>query len=371
MDRRQFLTTSASAALLGMTPKIAAAQQAQPDYYPADNGKVIEASRAEGEVLLYSIMDDARWAPFFEKFKAHYPWISIKNADLAPTEVLQRYMSESKAGSQTADVLAMNIMSSWKQLADAGELADYKSPEASHLPDWVPFANVYPTALDHHLIIWNKQIIPDASAPKSMQDLVDLVKEKPEIFQSQKLTTYAVHLEPVGYLLSHALTAHHGEKAWQWFEALGPATRPEASGGLMVEKVTVGEYAGAYLCPSGPVWKALLQPGRGDLLGWTYIGDGTPVLMRAAGIPKNAKHANSARLLLDFMLSREGQIALAENAPPVRSDIAQADVPPNAHTYSSLVEAVGEKNVIQADFVAGVVEDYEAFLKRWRAIYKV
>jgi len=219
------------------------------------------------------------------------------------------------------------------------------------------------------VIIWNKKIISDADAPKSMEDLVKLAKAN--AFQNQKLTTYAVHLEPVGYLLSHALTAHHGEKAWQWFETLGPVTRPEASGGLMVEKVTVGEYAGAYLAPSGPVWKALLQPGRSDILGWSYITDGTPVLMRAAGIPKKPKHPNAARLLLDFMLSREGQIALADSAPPVRSDIAQADVSANAHTYSSLVDVVGEKNVIQADFAPGVVENYDAFVKRWRAAYKV
>src|SRR5262249_30382622 len=131
MNRRQFLATGASVAVLSGAPRFAAAQQGQPDYYPAAYSQIIEGSRTEGEVLLYSIMDDAGWAPFFEKFKAHYPWISIKNADLAPTEVLQRYMSESKAGSDTADVLAMNIMSSWKQLADAAELADYKSPEAA------------------------------------------------------------------------------------------------------------------------------------------------------------------------------------------------------------------------------------------------
>ncbi len=57
-------------------------------------------------------------------------------------------------------------------------------------------------------------------------------------------------------------------------------------------------------------------------LGVAFGTDYTPAFSRLALIPNKAPHPNAAKVLLDFMLSKEGQTALAKGGmPSVRSDI--------------------------------------------------
>jgi iron(III) transport system substrate-binding protein len=72
-----------------------------------------------------------------------------------------------------------------------------------------------------------------------------------------------------------------------------------------------------------------------DSLGAAFGTDYTASLSRVAGIIKGAPHPEAAKLFLDFMLSQEGQAALASvGLPSLRTDV---DTGYNLTTISAAV----------------------------------
>jgi len=61
--------------------------EATPNYYPKDYNKIIDASRAEKGLMIYSNMAKDNWNPILAAFNKHYPWIGIKTLDLNSAEV--------------------------------------------------------------------------------------------------------------------------------------------------------------------------------------------------------------------------------------------------------------------------------------------
>jgi len=107
-------------------------------------------------------------------------------------------------------------------------------------------------------------------------------------------------------------------------------------------------------------------PAANDVLGYALISDGTPVITRGMGITKKAKAPNRARLLADFILSQEGQLAWSKGGlTPYRQDIAsQAQI----HLDKFSAE-VGQQNLIPFSFDPDLAEstkaeDFRAKLKK-------
>ena len=95
----------------------------------------------------------------------------------------------------------------------------------------------------------------------------------------------------------------------------------------------------------------------------TFLDDGTVVLPRGIGIAPKAPHSNTAKLFLDFVLSSEGQRAVAEGGlTSYRDDVQTA---PGLHTYQEVVDKVGEQNVIQAKYSLVPDADVQQFTQRW------
>ena len=109
-------------------------------------------------------------------------------------------------------------------------------------------------------------------------------------------------------------------------------------------------------------------PEAEPVLGWGLIGDGTPLNTRGAGITKAAKSPNSARLLIDFMLSREGQIAWAEGGlTPYRPDIADQV----KFHLNNVIAEIGEENALPFRFDPDLVDEakHQEFLNRWKQAF--
>jgi iron(III) transport system substrate-binding protein len=204
--------------------------------------------------------------------------------------------------------------------------------------------------------------------PTSMADLVAKVQAHPEVFRG-KLTTYAANLNTFGYIVQYAMLKGHGEKAWDWYKALAPYTKPETGAGPMAEKVASGQYALAFLTGSATSWVATSSPGGDKLLGWSFIKDGTPIVPRAMAIPKNAPRPNASKLMLDYILSREGQLAFAATRRTIiRPDITQADAK-GEFTYASVVKEIGANRVLNVPYNEDIVTGYDDFVKRWKATF--
>lgn len=331
-----------------------------PDYYPADYGQIIEGSRAEGgELTIYSNTDQENWEPIFRDFRKKYPWVTnIAANNLDSDEVFQRVLSEQATGGSPADILVSNAAQAWAEYGeDPSRLMDYTSPEVAELPELATLMRgVYAMSVDPMTIAYNTALVPQA--PTGLASLAALVAQEPAKFQD-KITTRDVN-GAFGFTVSNAF-AQADPGSWAALQQLLPMARPETSSGTQTEKILAGEYLAGFFISGGPAYPVV--DNSGGLLQVTFLDDGTVVLPRGIGIPPQAPHPNTATLFLDFVLSAEGQRAVAEGGlTSYRDDVAAA---PGLHTYQEVVAAVGEQNVIPVEYSLVPDAQVQEFTRRW------
>ncbi len=341
--------------------------EAAPNYYPKDYNKIVEASRAEKGLLIYSVMAVDNWKPILTAFHKHYPWIEIKTLDLRAGEVFQRYIAESESGIATADFMVALSPSGWARMLKENRALRYPSPEIPHLPKWAATQEaVYSFASDPSIMVWNTKLYPADMVPKGLADFVEKVKKKPDFLRG-RLTAYN-DTSSYGMFGSWGLYKHHGEKFWTWMDIIGPLTRAEASGGAQLEKILSGEYMFSYNV--GIITLAVSSVKKaGKLIGWKYMEDGNIVLLRGMAIPNKAVNVNSAKLLLDFILSQEGQVEMTKgNFTAFRPDAADKIPAESPFHLGRLTKIVGEKNIVAVgwDPEYGDEAKFTAIRDRWR-----
>ena len=346
-------------------PTEAVKSVAYPDYYPAEYEQTVEASKEEGTLLVYSVMAESNWKPVIEAFNELYPWIEVQTLDLGGSEVFERYYAETASGAQTADLSITADPSGWLEFVkNRGEAVDYESPERSKLPDWsMPLPGLYTVSTDPMLILYNEQLLPENLRPKGLTHLAELATENPDVFKG-KITTYDIII-PFSFAINWAFIRDRGEETWETLEILGPMTLPEQSGGTQLNKLTSGEYVAGYFVSSGVFPKLADLKG---VVGWSYIEDGTPVFLRGMAIPKGAKNINSAKLMLDFILSHDGQVAWGEGGlTPYRPDLTADECP---RTFQSIAQAIGgEDKMVLVNYDENAAAGRDAFVERWNKAF--
>lgn len=287
IDRRSLMVMS----VLGATVGLRGTAQAAPNGYPENYQKIIEDAQNESSLLIYSIMSPENWRPVIEGFNKLYPKVKVETLDLpASRESFERYLAERSTNSRTCDLIATADPGGWIDFQERGEILDYASPEAQAWPDWSkPFPGVYTVSSDPMALIWNNTLVPDGKRPKTLAEFVELAVTNEKAWRN-RITSYGVHQTTFGYGISYAFVKKHGEKAWDWFAQLAKLSpRFERSGGPMTEKVTSGEYATGWFVSAITFWPRLNDPARARILGWSFIGDGQPVVLRGVAIPKGSK----------------------------------------------------------------------------------
>src|SRR3546814_18170417 len=100
----------------------------------------------------------------------------------------------------------------------------------------------------------------------------------------------------------------------------------------------------AYLTGSGSPWNALRDPARAEILGWSFISDGTTMMTRSIGLVKGASSPNAAKLMSDVSISREGQKGWAlGHRTNLRTDLNASDVGGDS-SFSTTVEEIGPRS---------------------------
>jgi iron(III) transport system substrate-binding protein len=336
---------------------------AQPSYYPANYADLVEASKKEQKLLVYSIMSKDNWAPVLDAFKQRYSNIDVEALDLGSYEVFERYYSESAGNARTADLIITSAPDGWQDFIKRGELvADYKSPEDDKVPAWSKLApGIYTVSTDPMVIIWNKKLLQ--TPPKSMAELADMVGKNAGQYTPGKITSYE-ETNATGFAAYWFWAKKQGDKAWNVFETIGK-TKPklESSGGRMVDSTLSGETPLGYFVSYITVAPKLAS--AQEVLGWTMIADGTPLITRGMGITKKAQSPNSAKLLMDFLLSQDGQIAFSNGGlTAYRPDVADKA---KIH-LDKLGAEVGQDNLLPFSFDPDIADkaktdDFRARLK--------
>lgn len=363
----RLLTGLAALALAGLAAPAMA--QDLPDYYPDDYDQIIEGSRSEDGLLIYSNMAQYNWAPVIEGFNKLYPWIKVDTLDLDSDEVFNRYLAEANSGAETGDLLASATPEGWLNVINGGNIMEYESAEKGQIPDWsVPRPGVYTISTDPMVIVWNKLLLPEDKQPTGIADLADKVANNPDVFQNA-VTTYNVAKTSFGEAINAVFERGHPGTYWDTMKQMAPQVRPEVSSGPMLAKLQSGEYKTGYFISGIVLFPKLKDAASAQIMGWTFPKDGTPLFQRLMAIPQKSGSPNSAKLMLDFILSHDGQAAFGMGGlTPYREGVSKDEVA--FFTYDAIKQEVGEDNLLLIGLDEQLVNNADDFRAKWKGIFE-
>src|SRR5215467_10677914 len=219
---------------------------ASPRAEAAETNATASAAQKEGKLVIYSSTDSASVDPLLQDFKSLYPFLQVEYNDLNTTEIYNRYVAETAAGTGTADFLWSSAMDLQLQLASKGNALSYASPEISGLPKWAVWQNqAYGTTFEPVSIAYNKRLLPADAVPQSHADIIRRPKEKPKLIK-EKIATFDPEKSGVGFLMM-TQDAKVFPQFWDLAKTLGSSgAKVYTSTGAMLEKVGSGEHYLAY-----------------------------------------------------------------------------------------------------------------------------
>lgn len=283
----------------------------------AADDATIAAANKEGTVAIYSATDLALVQPMIDAFNARYPGIKVDYNDLNTNIIYNRVISEAAAGQMGGDIVWNSAMDLQMRLARDGYFAAYATPEGGAMPAWAKYQDeLFAVTVEPVGMIYNKLAIAEGKVPATQQALTTFLAT-PEA--KGKVATFDPEKSGIGFLIqTNAAATTSG--FWELVKSFGAAGgKTYSSTGSMRETVASGENVIAFNLIGS---YALDWAKDSQTLGVAFDPEHTAAFSRLAGITAEAPHPNAAKVFLDFMLSQEGQSALARNGlPSIRTDV--------------------------------------------------
>lgn len=274
---------------------------------------------AEREAALVIYVNTSLMGPVLEAFAQRHPGIHVTVRDLNSTLIAEAVVADVEAGRPGSDLVWSSAMDLQIKLINDGYAQVYRSPHRAHMPDGSIWRDQgFGLTAEPIVFAYNREQLPEALAPRSHADLTRLLEQRPEIF-ADRITMYDAERSGVA-LMQLSADTQIDPQAWRLIDALGRARpRLDTSGQRMMGQLADGRMVFAYNMNEsyGEDWVA-----RRPEIELIVPSDYHLSVSRVAFIPRNAAHPNAARLFLDFLLSREGQRAIAASGlRPIRNDI--------------------------------------------------
>jgi iron(III) transport system substrate-binding protein len=266
---------------------------------PDRDQKVIDQARQEGVVSIYTSMTLIDWEQIARAFERKYD-IKTKVRRAGAGKIVYGAMTEAKAGRHEVDVFEL-LGPPIEKLYREKLLAEFYSPELTNLiPQALPKHRHYVMdRLNLFVLAYNTQHVKPAEVPKSYEDLLN----------PKWLNRLAMEPTDVDWFAS-VVKGTGEEKGLNFFKKLA-AQQPKMMEGhtLLVQRTASGEAVMALNAFSQGVEQLKKKDAT---IAWKVL---PPVIAGAngLGIAKNAPHPYAALLLVDFVLSKEGQEILRGN----------------------------------------------------------
>ncbi len=332
-----------------------------PAYYPETYLSIVDGSKSEVGLTIYSNLSEASWDSAVSIFNSHYPWIKVTILDLGSSAGFERYKTEIAENQPTADLIASADPVGWLQFFESRSVLTYTSPEDLLIPNLAKSVyGTYAISSEPLVIIYNKKLVP--TPPKNMVELAQDVKNNPEADQSQ-IATVDAELNGAGFAINWFWTDQKTTLGWDSLETIG-AAQPLllASDQEVVQAVGQGQAKiGYFVATSAVIPQLETYPD----LGWAYMNDIQPILINSIAITEKAASPNSAKLMVDFILSQEGQYTLALGGlTPFRSDISGI----TQYHLDKILSTLGDSNVLLFSFDTRLNNQtlIAEFLEKWK-----
>jgi iron(III) transport system substrate-binding protein len=278
--------------------------------------QLIEGARREGQVVLYSgMIVNQMLRPLAAAFAAKYPFVKLIYWRADSEELLPKLSAEARAGKPVADLFEGS--GGGEVAVEAGLTQPFYSPLLAEYPERYrdPKGELAATRLSYFGLAYNTRQVSADKAPKTYLDLLD-----PQ-WKGRMAWPYATTGR---YLFLINLRLAWGEeRAMAYFRNLAAQKIINFAAGsarTLVDRVIAGEYP---LALNIYAHHPLISAAKGAPVN-TQLMDPVASAAGTISVVKDAPHPHAAMLLLDYILSREGQkiLAAAEYFP------AHPDVPP-------------------------------------------
>ena len=267
-------------------------------------------AKKEQKVVIYTAMQPEDSAKLVELYRSRYPFIDATFFRAGSAQLLNRILTESRAGRFLFDVVSGKV-SDLLLLQKKGLLGTIISPELAAYPDkfidkqsrWVDIYNNYYT------IAYNSQRVRSPEVPASWDDLLD-----------PKWRDGKIALDPRSYdWYFGMLTAWGGQKGSDFMRKLNQQKPAFRDGNVLIANLlAAGEF------PVAITYAHLVERlrARGAPVDWISVKPmiAAPISIAVAARPS---HPNAATLFADMVLSKEGADLLnSMGRAPTRSDVS-------------------------------------------------
>lgn len=261
---------------------------------------IVEAAKKEGEVVWYSTQIISQLVrPVSAAFEKKYPGIKVRSTRANASEVAVKILNENRAGKPQSDVF--DGTSTVVPLKKEGYVLQWRPDSAQNYPALYKDPDGYWVA--NNLFIntpgYNTVTVPPGTEPKTFQDLLDPKWRGRIAWNALPSTSGAAGL--IGDVL-----AEMGEdKGMSYLRELSKQKIANIAGSAreVLDQVIAGEYAIALQIFNH---HAVISKKKGAPVDWIKMEPATGSLS-VIGITKGSPHPNAAKLLVDFILSKEGQ----------------------------------------------------------------
>ena len=279
----------------------------------ADLTGLESAARAEGSVTWYVAQMSGEAAEAMgHRFTQRYPGIAVSVIRTTGQVAYERLQQELKNDTPTCDVFSSTDISQYPALMKRNALANYEPVNAGELA--APYRGLgekgfyYPTTGSLQILIYNTKTVTGADIPRRCTDLLD-----------PKFNHRVAVAHPAfsGYFGQWVL-AMRRQYGWSYFEKLA-ANNPRVgrSGNDPITMLNAGEC----VVGTGPASTSAVTAARGNPIGIVYPEDGTVLTVGPSAVIASAPHPNAARLLMEWLLSRDYADACRDwSLEPVRAD---------------------------------------------------
>jgi iron(III) transport system substrate-binding protein len=282
-----------------------------------DLSSLIAGAKQEKEVVWYTTTSAGDNQAIVAGFAKKYPFLKVQVLRSTGEKLRQRVLTEAAAGQFFADVLSVSSME-MGLLKSKNLLQAYDAPESEGYPAGAKDKEKYFTAIyaRNFVMGYNTAMIAEKDRPRDWSDLLDPKWKGKFGIDEEEFEWYGTLIDYWGR-----------ERAGKFMKALA-AQQPTLRRGhnLLAQLLAAGEFPIAIVFP----FEIEQLKRRGAPVEWSNRSDPIVTSINVVAHSVKAPHANGAKLLINYVLSEEGQTIIKNVSrvpirPGVKPTIAKLD----------------------------------------------
>jgi ABC-type Fe3+ transport system substrate-binding protein len=299
MDRRQVTWGLAAAAATAAVGPFGLSRARA-----AVSADLVAAAEKEGKVVWYTTMIvNQAVRPIADAFMKKYPKIKVEFTRAGSGDTALKIINEHQAGRMMGDVF--DGTATFSSIMPAGAVQTYKAAESSAYPDELKDPDGYWTALNLYFLTaaYNTNLVKPDQVPKSYDDLLD-----PKWKGQMVWSTVPEPVAAPGFL-GNMLLLKGDKGGMEYIDKLAAqkVTNMSSSQRTVLDRVIVGDFPLGLMVFNHHVD---ISKEKGAPIEWLHM---EPLVSAASlvGLIKGGPNPNAGKLLIEYMLSEEGQKVLA------------------------------------------------------------